>query len=123
MAHGVELIVLSGYLRHIGPRTLARYAGRILNIHPGPLPAFGGPGMYGKAVHECVIAAGIRESAITIHVVDGEYDRGPVIAVEPVPVASSDTAAALEERIKAREPAFFYRTLQRLAAGEINLSD
>src|SRR5579871_2549413 len=56
--HGVELIVLSGYLRQLGPKTLARYGGRVLNIHPGPLPQFGGHGMYGRRVHEAVMAAG-----------------------------------------------------------------
>ena len=59
--HGVELIVLSGYLRRLGPRTLSRFAGRILNIHPGPLPQFGGEGMYGARVHQAVIAAGVAE--------------------------------------------------------------
>src|SRR6185369_503457 len=58
-ARGVEVVVLSGYLRQLGPQTLARYAGRILNIHPGPLPAFGGHGMYGRRVHEAVLAAGV----------------------------------------------------------------
>ncbi len=60
-SRGVELVVLSGYLRQLGPRTLARYTGRILNIHPGPLPQFGGHGMYGRRVHEAVIAAGVAE--------------------------------------------------------------
>jgi phosphoribosylglycinamide formyltransferase 1 len=57
-AHGVEVIVLSGYLRRLGSVTLGRYAGRILNIHPGPLPQFGGEGMYGARVHQAVLAAG-----------------------------------------------------------------
>ncbi|HEY2753065.1 formyltransferase family protein, partial [Phenylobacterium sp.] len=80
VSHGVEVIVLSGYLRQLGPLTLGRFAGRILNIHPGPLPEFGGHGMYGRRVHEAVIAAGAAESGIVIHLVDEEYDRGPVIA-------------------------------------------
>lgn len=121
-AHGVELIVLSGYLRQLGPATLGRYAGRILNIHPGPLPAFGGHGMYGRRVHEAVLAAGVRESGIAIHLVDEEYDRGPVIAERGVPVEPGDTPETLEARVTALEPAFFIETLQRIAKGELPLA-
>jgi phosphoribosylglycinamide formyltransferase 1 len=120
--HGVELIVLSGYLRQLGPQTLGRYAGRILNIHPGPLPAFGGHGMYGRRVHEAVIAAGVPESGICIHLVDEEYDRGPVIARMSVPVEPGDTPESLEARVTGLEPGFFVETLCRIAEGEIVLS-
>lgn len=119
--HGVDVIVLSGYLRQLGPRTLGRYAGRILNIHPGPLPAFGGHGMYGRRVHAAVIEAGVPESGIVIHLVDEEYDRGPAIARRSVPVEPGDTAEALEARVTALEPGFFVETLRRIAAGEIVL--
>ncbi|HEY3951600.1 formyltransferase family protein [Phenylobacterium sp.] len=118
---GVELVVLSGYLRQLGPRTLARYAGRVLNIHPGPLPQFGGHGMYGRRVHEAVIAAGVAESGICIHLVDEEYDRGPVIARRGVPVEPGDTPESLEARVTGLEPGFFVETLRRIAAGEIVL--
>ena len=120
-AHGVELIVLSGYLRQLGPRTLGRYAGRVLNIHPGPLPQFGGQGMYGRRVHEAVIAAGAPESGICIHLVDEEYDRGPVIARRSVAVLPGDTADALQARVTAQEPGFFVETLRRIAEGDIVL--
>ena len=116
-AHGVELVILSGYLRQLGPLTLSRYAGRVLNIHPGPLPAFGGHGMYGRRVHEAVIAAGVAESGICVHVVDSEYDRGPVIARMAVPVLAGDTAETLEARVTSKEPAFFVATLAALVAG------
>jgi phosphoribosylglycinamide formyltransferase-1 len=119
--HGVELIVLSGYLRQLGPKTLSRYSGRILNIHPGPLPAFGGHGMYGRRVHEAVIAAGVAESGICIHLVDEEYDRGPVVARMNVPVGPGETAECLEMRVTGLEPAFFVETLGRIARGEIVL--
>jgi len=118
---GVELIVLSGYLRQLGGKTLARYGGRILNIHPGPLPAFGGHGMYGRRVHEAVIAAGVSESGIAIHLVDEEYDRGPVVAQVAVPVTEGETAESLEARVTALEPGFFVETLRRIATGEIVL--
>lgn len=118
---GVELVVLSGYLRQLGPTTLSRYAGRVLNIHPGPLPQFGGHGMYGRRVHEAVIAAGVPESGICIHLVDEEYDRGPVIARRGVPVEPGDTAESLEARVTALEPGFFVEALRRIAKGEIVL--
>lgn len=120
-AHGVELVVLSGYLRQLGPRTLSRFAGRVVNIHPGPLPEFGGHGMYGRRVHEAVLAAGVAESGVAIHVVDEEYDHGPVIARRAVPLEPGDTADRLEARVRAAEPAFFVETLQRIRKGEIAL--
>ena len=121
-AHGVQLIILSGYLRQLGPVTLQRFAGRILNIHPGPLPEFGGHGMYGRRVHEAVIAAGAAESGICIHLVDEEYDRGPVLARRAVPVEPGDTAETLEARVTALEPAFYVETLGRLIAGKLSLT-
>ena len=120
-AHGVELIVLSGYLRQLGPKTLTRFQGRILNIHPGPLPQFGGHGMYGRRVHEAVIASGVAESGICIHLVDEEYDRGPVISRMSVPVEAGDTPDVLEARVTSLEPAFFVNTLRRIANGGIVL--
>ena len=119
--HGVELLVLSGYLRHLGPRTLAAYAGRILNIHPGPLPQFGGEGMYGARVHAAVIAAGVPESAVVIHLVDEIYDNGPEVTRRAVAVQPDDTAETLEARVTGLEPAFFVETLQRIARGELAL--
>lgn len=118
-ASGVGLIVMSGYLRRLGPRTLEAYAGRILNIHPGPLPAFGGEGMYGRRVHEAVCAAGLTETAMTIHLVDEEYDHGAVIATRAEPVAPGETAETLEARVRALEPAFFTDVVARVATGEL----
>ncbi|MDZ4375708.1 MAG: phosphoribosylglycinamide formyltransferase [Phenylobacterium sp.] len=120
-AHGVELVVLSGYLRRLGPRTLRRYAGRILNIHPGPLPEFGGEGMYGMNVHRAVIAAGVAESAAVIHAVDAIYDHGPEIARRAVPIFPGDTAEALEARVKALEPVFFLEILKGVGDGTVRL--
>lgn len=119
--HEVELVVLSGYLRKLGPATLGRYGGRIINIHPGPLPEFGGHGMYGRRVHEAVIAAGARESGVAIHLVDEEYDRGPVLAQRSVPVEPGDTAESLEARVTAVEPLFFIETLRRITEGKLRI--
>lgn len=120
-AHGVELIILSGYLRRLGRHVLERFAGRVLNIHPGPLPRFGGHGMYGRRVHEAVLAAGVAESGVAIHIVDDEYDHGPVIAQRSVDIRPGETAESLEQRVKAIEPAFFVETLQRVADGDLRL--
>jgi phosphoribosylglycinamide formyltransferase-1 len=120
---GVELIVLSGYLRRLGPVTLSRYRNRIVNVHPGPIPAFGGEGMYGRRVHEAVIAAGVAESGITIHLVDEEYDHGPVLGRWAVPILAGETVESLEARVTALEPKLFVETLRKIAAGELVLPD
>lgn len=117
-AAGVDLVVLSGYLRRLGPVFLERFRGRVLNIHPGPLPAFGGEGMYGRRVHEAVIAAGLRESAAVIHLVDGEYDHGPEVARLVLPLEADETPESLEARLSSLEPEFYVRTLQEIARGE-----
>lgn len=113
---GVTLLVLSGYLRPVGPETLARFNGRILNIHPALLPAYGGQGMYGRHVHEAVIANGDPETGATVHLVDGEYDHGQVISQVRVPVLAGDTAETLAERVMAAEPGLFVETLRAIAA-------
>ena len=122
-AAGVDLIIASGYLRRLGPKTLDRYRNRVLNIHPGALPAFGGEGMYGRRVHEAVIAAGVAESGVTIHAVDEIYDHGPVIAQRSVLLQPGETAESLEARVTALEPAFFVETLRQIAEGDLALPD
>ena len=117
-----DLVILSGYLRKLGPLTLRAFAGRVLNIHPALLPKYGGQGMYGRRVHEAVIAAGDKESGATVHLVDDQYDHGPVVAQSRVSVLPHDTAEDLERRVTAIEPALFLKTLQRLTSGELTLS-
>ncbi len=114
--HQAELVLLLGYLRKLGPRTLAHYAGRVLNVHPALLPRFGGAGMYGDRVHAAVLEAGEKETGVTIHVVDGEYDTGPIVAQCTVAVQPGDTVATLAERVVAREHAFLVETLRRIVA-------
>jgi len=117
----VDLVVLSGYLRKLGPRTLAAFPARILNIHPALLPKFGGEGMYGRRVHEAVAAAGARETGMTVHFVDEEYDHGPTLAQKAIALTGRETAAEIEARVTAEEPAFFVQTLQAIAAGALQL--
>ena len=121
LKHAVDIVVLAGYMKKLGPRTLARFAGRILNIHPALLPKFGGKGMYGTHVHEAVIAAGETQSGVSIHLVDAEYDTGPVVAQARVPVEPTDTPETLAARVLEREHTFFPETLQKIVAGETTL--
>jgi phosphoribosylglycinamide formyltransferase-1 len=96
----VDWVLLTGYMRKLGPRTLARYQDRILNTHPSLLPKFGGQGFYGGRVHQAVLDAGETETGATVHLVDGDYDTGAILAQAKVPVLKDDTAASLEERVK-----------------------
>ena len=120
--HGVDLVILAGYMKKLGPHVLSRYHGRILNIHPALLPRFGGTGMYGNYVHEAVLEAGERVTGVTIHLVDEVYDHGPIIAQCEVPVLDGDTADSLSERVLKREHEFYVETLQRIAEGEIEVA-
>jgi len=94
-----RLVVLAGYLKQIPPAAVARLRWRVINIHPALLPAFGGPGMYGRRVHAAVLASGVALSGATVHYVDEEYDRGPIIAQWPVPVRPDDTPDTLAARV------------------------
>jgi phosphoribosylglycinamide formyltransferase-1 len=115
----VELVVLAGYMKKLGPKTLHAFEGRILNSHPALLPRFGGHGMFGRAVHEAVLAAGVNQTGITIHLVDEEYDHGTIVAQCNVPVLPGDDVEALATRSLAREHAFWVETLQRVLSGAI----
>ena len=119
--HGVDLVVLGGYMRMLGPRVLGRYRGRVLNVHPALLPAYGGRGMYGERVHAAVLAAGERVTGVTVHLVDEEYDQGPILAQAEVPVLEGDTVESLRLRVLRREHELYPETLQRIATGEIEL--
>lgn len=120
-SHGVTLVCLAGYMRRLGPRTLAAYHHRVLNIHPALLPRFGGQGFYGERVHQAVLAAGEVESGPTVHLVDGEYDHGRVLAQRRVPVLPDDDAASLAARVLVQEHLIYPETLQRIATGELDL--
>jgi phosphoribosylglycinamide formyltransferase 1 len=121
-SHRVDLVILSGYAKLVGPLTLATFHNRMLNVHPAPLPRFGGRGMYGLAVHQAVLDSGVTESAVTIHLLNEHYDQGPVVASYPVPVLEADTAASLRTRVHAAEPACYVDVLARLLNGELDLA-
>jgi phosphoribosylglycinamide formyltransferase-1 len=114
-------VILAGYMKLLGPQTLARYRGRILNIHPALLPKFGGKGLYGKKVHEAVLAAGERVTGVTVHLVDERYDSGPILAQSEVPVLEGDTVDSLADRVLVREHELYAETIERIVQGEIDL--
>ncbi len=102
-AHQAELVVLAGYLKLVPPAVVDAYRDRMINIHPALLPSFGGEGMYGRRVHEAVLASGASLSGPTVHIVTAEYDRGPIVAQWPVPVHADDTPETLAARVLAVE--------------------
>ena len=119
--HGVEVIALAGYMKRLGPLVLSHYKGRLLNTHPALLPKFGGQGMYGDRVHEAVLAAGERISGATVHLVEGDYDTGPVLSQVEVQVPEGDKLESLRDRVQAAERAHYVEVLERIARGEIEL--
>lgn len=118
---GAELIVLAGYLRLVPAAIVRRWRGRLLNVHPALLPAFGGTGMYGLRIHRAVIEAGVRVTGVTVHFVDEQYDRGPIVAQWPVPVLEADTAESLAARVLAVEHHLLPRVVESVAAGRVTL--
>ncbi len=114
-AHRVSFIVLSGFLGLVPARLIQSYPARIINIHPALLPKFGGKGMYGERVHAAVLAAGEKESGITIHYVNEAYDEGEAILHVKCPVLPEDTPASLALRVHELEYAHFPDTVERIA--------
>jgi phosphoribosylglycinamide formyltransferase 1 len=114
---GADLVVLAGYLQLVPQVVVERYRGRILNIHPALLPAFGGTGMYGAHVHRAVIAAGARVSGATVHLVDERYDEGRILAQWPVPVLPDDTPESLAARVLRVEHLLLPMVVEALVRG------
>jgi phosphoribosylglycinamide formyltransferase-1 len=120
-AHQTGLVILAGYMKKLGEKTLSAYQGRVINIHPALLPKYGGEGMYGVHVHEAVIASGDQETGVTIHLVDRDYDHGDILAQTRVPIFKGDTALSLAERVLEREHTFLVETLEHILEGKIVL--
>ena len=117
--HGVNFIVLAGYMRRVPGQIVAGYRNRIVNIHPALLPKFGGKGMYGLHVHEAVLAAGETVSGATVHIVDDEYDHGQIVVQRQVPVLPGDTPELLAARVLEVEHAIYPEALLLFAAGKV----
>lgn len=115
--HAIQIICLAGFLWKIPAYLIQAFPNRIVNIHPSLLPKFGGKGMYGSKVHEAVIASEEKESGITIHLVNEEYDKGEVLFQAQVPVLANDTPAALAARVLALEHKHFPKVIESLCEG------
>lgn len=118
-----KLVVCSGYMKLIGPKTIESFNGMILNVHPALLPKYGGKGMYGHHIHEAVKAAGEEKTGITIHIVNGEYDKGKIIAQKEIALMPSDSVEDIENKVKLAEPAFYIETIKKILSGDINLTE
>lgn len=116
-----DLLVLAGYLKLIPEPVVHAFHGRLVNVHPALLPAFGGPGMYGRHIHAAVLAHGATVTGVTVHFVDAQYDRGPIIAQWPVPVLPGDTPELLATRVLRVEHQLFPLCVGAVAAGAIVL--
>ncbi|MCA9704742.1 MAG: universal stress protein [Myxococcales bacterium] len=110
--HEVDVVVLAGYLRKLDPRVVAVYTDRAINIHPAPLPRFGGPGMYGEHVHQAVLQARVPLSGPTVHRVTAEYDEGEILAHQPVPVMPDDDPKRLAARVLQAEHDLLWRVIR-----------
>ena len=117
----VDVVFLAGYLKRLGPATLAAFDGRILNTHPALLPRFGGQGLFGDHVFEAVLASGESESGVSVHLVDDNYDTGRVVRQVRVPIETGDCVESLKARIREREREVVVETLAAIAIGELQL--
>jgi len=115
-----ELIVLAGFMSLL--EVPPAYINRIMNIHPALIPSFCGQGMYGHHVHEAVLEYGAKITGVTVHFLDGQYDNGPIILQEAVPVLEGDTADSLAARVQAKEREVYPRAIQLFAEGRIQVT-
>ena len=115
----IDLVALLGFLSLFELR--GKFEGRTLNVHPALLPAFGGQGFYGERVHRAVLAAGVKVSGATVHFASDEYDRGPIILQEAVPVLEGDTVERLAGRVVAAERRLVPEAIQLIAEGRVSI--
>jgi phosphoribosylglycinamide formyltransferase-1 len=118
-SYGVNFIVLAGYMKRVPQQVIHHFRNRIVNIHPALLPKYGGKGMYGMRVHEAVLAAGERVSGATVHLVDEEYDHGPIILQRRVPVLPDDTPETLAARVLKLEHELYPEALRLFSEGKV----
>lgn len=119
--HAVNFVALAGYLRKVPSEIVDRFKGRMLNIHPALLPSFGGKGYYGRRVHEAVLKYGVQWTGVSVHVVDEEYDTGPIVLQEPVRVEPDDTPESLAARVLKVEHRLYPEALRLFAENRIRI--
>ena len=120
LAAGTNLIVLSGYMKKIGPITLSEYSNKILNIHPSLLPKHGGKGLFGDKVHESVIRSGDRKSGATVQFINEEYDEGPIVLQKTVDVIEGETIASLKTKVQAIEGNLYLNSIKQIIQNDID---
>jgi len=119
--HNVDIVLLAGYMKKLGNKTINYYKNKIINIHPALLPNYGGKGMYGLNVHKAIIENNEKETGVTIHIVDEKYDHGRIINQMRLPVKREDTAESLQQRVLHYEHIFLVETLNKIYNGTIKL--
>ena len=119
----IDLICLAGYMKMLPPAIVKEYENKILNIHPGLLPEFGGKGFFGMRVHEAVIESGKRESGATVHFVDEIYDHGPIIAQKKVEILESDTAESVAAKVLKLEHKLFPEVVKAFCEDRIMIEN
>ena len=117
--HEVDLVALLGFLSLFELR--GKYENRVINVHPALIPAFCGHGFYGRRVHEAVLEAGVKTTGATVHFVNEEYDKGPILVQESVPVEEDDTPDSLAERVQAAERRLVPRAVRLIAEGRVRI--
>jgi phosphoribosylglycinamide formyltransferase 1 len=121
--YNIDLIVLAGYMKMVEPLVVQHYRNRILNIHPALLPSFGGKGMYGLNVHKAVIESGVKESGLTIHLVDEDYDKGKILFQKSIPVEKDDDENTLQKKILNLEHLSYSKVIRDIEEGTIKLDE
>ena len=121
--YSVDLIILAGYMKNIGPSVLRTFHNRVINSHPALLPKYGGKGMYGDRVHKAVVKAKSTETGISIHLVDEHYDHGPIISQKIIAVDSAEGVEFVKKKVQKHEHRFWVTTLNKIQKGEIDLDN
>lgn len=122
-SHNTNFIVLAGYMKLLDTSIVQRYRNRILNIHPALLPKYGGKGMYGRYVHEKVLACGEKYSGVTVHIVDEEYDHGPIVLQVQVEISEKETPESLERKIQNLEHKIYPEAIKLFAEGRVKVEN
>jgi len=119
----IDLICLAGYMRVLGAKVVDHFRNRILNVHPALIPSFCGKGMYGHHVHEAVIQRGVKFTGVTVHLVDEDYDTGPIVLQSIVPVEQDDTPDTLAARVLVSEHQTYTDAIALFASGRVSVEN
>ncbi len=117
----IDLLILSGYMKKLGPQTLETFRNKILNIHPSLLPKFGGKGMYGDHVHQAVLDSKANETGATVHIVTAEYDQGPVLNQQRITLTDHETLDSIRDKVRELETHLYVDTLEKILSGDITI--